>query len=61
MDNKESTEIIEQTTESTKLKGCYLLVILSAPKSKEDKETIIQKVAKGNLWINFNHMPIFNN
>lgn len=40
-------ELNETTSESTKLKGCYLLVILSAPKTKEDKDEIIQRVAKG--------------
>ena len=49
MDFKESNKT---TTDSTKLKGCYLLVILSAPKCKEDKDEIIQRVAKGNFYFN---------
>ena len=54
MDTKDSTESAVSVSnpdnnQSTKLKGCYLLVILSEPKTKEDKEEIIQRVAKGKL------------
>ena len=50
MDNQDSTEsaaLNPDNSQATKLKGCYLLVILSEPKTKEDKEEIIQRVAKG--------------
>lgn len=52
MDNSGTTSAASSTSrpdnsQSTKLKGCYLLVILSEPRSKEDKEEIIQRVAKG--------------
>lgn len=62
MDNKEPTESTASKPDngqSTKLKGCYLLVILSEPKTKEDKEEIIQRVAKGKLVFHF-QVKIFN-
>ena len=54
IDNKE----ISQTTSSSKLKGCYLLIILSAPKTKADKEEIIQRVAKGNVLNEINNFKL---
>lgn len=58
MDNKEISKENSEAAGSTKLKGCYLLLIISAPKTKEDKEEIIQRVAKGK-YIFFLHFFAF--